>query len=227
MKQGREPRPQGTRRREPLQHRRAVRAPLHVSPVSAHASEDRGQFPVLAARLGAASSRPEICVREPGTGLQPPGLWGRGRGSTRAATARGAAGAGRGRAGAGRRQTAETRRRAGRRRAFSARRGAELTGGRGAAGGAERAGADPELSRDRAAERGPGEEQPWRRAGPGPAPLLAAWVPSSRAGARAAAAAAAEAAAPVPPALQAPRPAPGPPAMVTHAAAARRRQDHG
>lgn len=161
-------------------------------------------------------------TRRPTPACHNPQLQRRSRRSERAATARDAAGAGRGRAGAGRRRTAETRRRAGRRRAFSARSTAGWCGGRGLWAAAWWR----EPSRGSGGESGPGREQTWRRGGPGPAPLRAAWAPSSRAGPERGRRRRRQLR-PRPPPSQAPRPAPGPPAMVTHAAAARRRQDHG
>lgn len=219
------------------------RAPAPHAPQNGHlrpATRFSSRSPRLCGHQSVPGSRypPRMGLDEardqrPSAGSDPPAapdLWGRGRGSTRAATARGAAGAGRGRAWAGRRRTAETRRRAGRRRAFWPRRGAEPSGRRGAAGGASRgrAGAEPEPSgvgpegggraeSSHGAAKGRGARRcgrPGRRvAGPGRS------AGGGGGGSRAAA--------PAPPALQAPRPAPGPLAMVTHAAAARRRQDHG
>ena len=40
----------------PIHPRRAICAPLHVSPVAPHASADINQFPVFATRLGGAST---------------------------------------------------------------------------------------------------------------------------------------------------------------------------
>lgn len=87
---------------------------------------------------------------------------------------RGRAGGGPGRGGGGLRRRGGARGGAERSRRGAGRRAAGR-GGRGPGRGHSRAGAEP-------GEPRPGGEQAWRRAGPRPAPVRAAWAPSSRAG---------------------------------------------